>query len=102
MTSQIVDTIIQQLGGRQFQAMTGGKFVATNDNTLTVVLPRYTTFTVMYDQGADLYKVGMGRMVSNSRSKDWGKMKILHSADGVYAEDLQELFTEWTGLYTRI
>mgnify|MGYP001585964946 CR=1 FL=1 len=101
--STVVRTIIQQLGGGRFAAMTGGKFIAhTDENTLNVRLPRYTVFTVMYDAGSDTYKVGLSRMNTNQRSKDYLKVVTKHTADGVYGDDLCALFTEWTGLRTSL
>jgi hypothetical protein len=99
MVNQVAHTILQQLGGRRFLAMTGAQCL-TDTRALTVKLPRSAVVVIELDP-SDTYTVKFGK-VSTMR-------QILNGADavkwnstheGVYADRLCALFTEQTGLYT--
>lgn len=101
MTDMTVSkTILAQLGGNKFIAMTGAKnFVGGNDslafsipgtmtknksNKVRIVLDPSDTYTMTF------YKI---------RGIDF---KEVDSVSGVYAEDLQRIFAAKTGLDTRL
>jgi hypothetical protein len=96
----IAKTILSQLGGNRFIAMTGAKSFVGSDNSLTFRIGRNKTrcnyVQVIYNYGEDLYELRFGYV---SIKKGLEEMKRI---DGVYAEDLQRLFTDFTGLYTHI
>jgi hypothetical protein len=99
--------ILQQLGGQRFRVMTGAKhfkvrnaklgglffrlparqgYVLNGINAVEIVLEHNDTYTVEFlrFRGVMLAPV------------------VVHALDGVYAEDLQEIFTHYTGLYTSL
>lgn len=105
------EIILQQLGGRQFIAMTGSKnFVYENAsdknpdpwfrmdlsqnkagvNRLKVTLKASDTYTL------EFYKMTMNRKTFECKIS---KQQIF---EGVYEDQLQSIFTEVTGLYTRL
>lgn len=102
--SQVSDTILKQLGGNRFIAMTGAKhFYAipkeglTPFGGLTFRIPRskgINRVSIMLD-AQDTYTVWF--------IKDHGlKQTTMSEHYNVYADQLQSLFTEQTGLYTSL
>jgi len=97
---QIAKTILDQLGGQRFIVMTGAKKFIAIESGLQFKLPsRLTqrsidtvriTLTPM-----DEYNIEFGRV----RKLDYS---VIESVDGVYCDQLQEIFTEKTGLLTRL
>lgn len=92
---QVAETILRQLGGNEFVAMTGAYSLSAGPNALGFRLPRckngiggvYIELTPL-----DLYKV---RFVASK-----GINVYTHSEyDMISCDQLQELFTEETGLY---
>ena len=95
------ETILQQLGGNMFVAMTGAKqFSYKEKPTKTMYFKigrnckgvNYVGITL--NEGLDLYnmeflKVGKER-------------KVLKSYIGIYFDQLRPLFTESTGMYTSL
>ena len=94
-------TILHQLGGARFIAMTGSKHFVGGDTTLTMKL---------VDN-----KLGATHLRINLEPMDWYKLtflkcsvrtagdpKILREVDGVYFDKLREVLTECTGLYTSL
>jgi len=94
------ETLLQQLGGRKFIAMTGAKdlMVDRENKSLHMKLGRnskginHLKITYMPD---DTYTMDFGRI----RNLDY---KVVRSVKGVYAEALQDVFTEVTGMYTSL
>jgi hypothetical protein len=104
---EVANTILAQLGGRKFLAMTGAKNLGYADGPdglgyLSFKLPSDPHFVrdgINYVKieltPADLYRVEFGRA--------WGRKyapKAQH--DDVFAEDLPGLFEDVTGLRTRL
>lgn len=106
MTMEIANTILAQLGGRKFLAMTGAKnlFGSDEERTLQFQLPRSfakdginavrvkleesDTYTVTF------YKVGTARTGYAH--------KTVREVSDVYADSLRAVFTETTGLETSL
>jgi len=91
--TQIAETILMQLGGARFAAMTGANMFLADGSCLRFKLPRASQAIKHVRVGLtadDLYDVTFlsrtGRVVAEHR--------------GVYAESLQSIFTAETGLYT--
>ena len=93
-------TILLQLGGNRFTAMTGAKqFVGASDG-LHMTLPASMTrrranrlsITLM---GDDTYTVALGKVAQFD-------YRVLEERSGIYAEDLQRTFTAMTGLDTHL
>lgn len=103
VNNQIVNTMVSQLGGNRFFAMTGSKPLYKNcncDNPLITLqlrrnLSKSNYLTITYIAGADLYKMEFIRLTKTSRD-------IVKEFTDVYCDQLQELFTQVTGLYTRL
>lgn len=93
----IAKTILSQFGGNKFIAMTGAKSFVGSENSLTFKIGRNSSkcnyVKVIYNYGKDLYEVEF-LYVSTKGSK------VLKKFEEVSAEDLQERFSEVTGMYT--
>lgn len=94
----VAKEIYQQLGGNRFAMMTGAKnFVSdSKNNALSFRIGRNgskANYVKIRLNSMDTYDVTFGR-IHNMDYRDLETMK------GVYAEDLQKVFTEYTGLYT--
>jgi hypothetical protein len=97
----IAQTILAQLGGNRFIAMTGAKCSA-DTRALIVKLPR-SAVVVIELTPADLYKVKFGKLATMQqifKGADAVKWKSEH--DNVYADSLRALFEENTGLATSL
>lgn len=111
-------TIAEQLGGNKFLAMTGSKFLyhGRDDNgyvNLMVKLARNQSkaqyLKIQYNS-MDLYDLEFSRIkrTQNPEYKDIG-LKIydeeyitLKTFENVYGDQLEEIFEDVTGLYTRL
>ena len=98
MSAVVAQTILQQLGGKRFMAMTGAKNLVAGDKCLY--------FTIGQNQNR------WNRVKVSLNWKDLYDMtfyRIRHldivdeqTVSDLYAESLQDAFTEHTGLYTRL
>ena len=103
----IYETILQQLGGRRFQVMTGTKnFVydskepnflrmdlqrnKSGANRLKITLDANDTYTMHFYKGSLCKK-----------TFDY-KMTKQQTFEGVYCDMLQDIFTKVTGMYTSL
>ena len=100
---QVANTILAQLGGRRFIAMTGAKDFIGGDNFITFSLP------------AGFAKDGINKI---RITLDWTdtyifealkvfpgpelKFDTIKKMDYVYADDLEDIFTSVTGLDTHL
>jgi hypothetical protein len=92
-------TILAQLGGNKFLAMTGAKNLVYGENSLTLKIGRgarngITHLCVTLDAD-DTYTVQFHRVRGV-------KVALVEEISGVYADSLQELFTDRTGFATRL
>lgn len=98
----VAKTILEQLGGNRFYIMTGAKNFVGGENYLRFSLPgkgvkqRGNVFQVILDP-SDTYTLKLFKF--DRKNLD---CKELKSISDVYAEDLQDIFTEMTGLYTKL
>lgn len=98
----VAKTILEQLGGNKFIVMTGAKKFVGSPNSLTFRLPGARGFCkdninsvqVTLDPN-DTYTVAFARV----RGSD---IKVISMVRDVYCEQLQEIFTEQTGLLTSL
>jgi len=96
---QIAQEIFRQLGGNRFAVMTGSKNFAFDGAALQMQLAknkstaRYLKITLELD---DTYTLTFSRMDRN--------YNVINVAtfDHVYADMLQDVFTNYTGLYTSL
>lgn len=94
----VARTIVQQLGGGKFLAMTGAKnFVASKDAVhFSIPKAKDSINRVTIKLNAmDTYDVGFHRVIGSS-------IKEVKSIDGIYNDQLQEVFTRYTGLDTHL
>lgn len=101
---EVAAEILNQLGGRRFLAMTGANsFVyGTTEKGNVYIIFRYpgsrkSNSCSIELTADDLYKVKFGKVTPAMTNS-----KIIAELDGVYNDQLQELFTEYTGLYTHL
>lgn len=105
MDNQVATTILQQIGGHRFVAMTGSRDFINLGNGLRMSLSRNKTsanrLDIIYDEGADLYNVRFYRQ-SFSRKTFETKVKDIKVIEGIYCDMLEDVFTDVTGLYTHL
>ena len=94
---EVATEILNQLGGRRFIAMTGSKNFVYDNNSLTMKLSRNRAGAQYLNiklNALDLYD-----LTFCSFNKECEKT-IKAERHNVYFEDLQDIFTEITGLNT--
>lgn len=100
----IATTILSQLGGRRFSAMTGAKdFIALEDGVRFKIGRNGTsanTVTITLN-GKDLYDLVFERVSLSRKTRDVTR-KIVADASDIFAEDLTSVFTSKTGLLTSL
>jgi hypothetical protein len=105
-------TILEQLGGKHFRAMTGVSSLLADDAALSFKLPKNASqankmkirLTPARFGAIDTYEVTTYRITLPTRRNRSGEngCRLIDRQDDVYAEDLQAVFTRMTGLYTRL
>lgn len=96
----VANEIVRQLGGNKFKVMTGAKHFTALDRGVTFDLPYPKTNRINIRlQEDDTYRLtvyqvrrGAGRIA----------IKVVEEVGGVYADKLQETFTDATGLETHL
>lgn len=100
----VANTILEQLGGRRFVAMTGAKYLLADKNALVFQLPRafakdgINAVRIVLDP-SDTYTVEF-KKIGTARSGY--RCTVVKSLENVYADQLQEVFSSATGLSTRL
>lgn len=103
MGVEIAQTILQQLGGRRFAVMTGAKNFIGGENYLSFSLPRgfakdgINKIKITLDP-CDTYTFEAGKVTIRPTPK----YETIFTADNVYDDGLQRVFTEATGLDTHL
>ena len=96
---EIAKTILQQLGGNKFIAMTGAKNLGFTDKGLQMQIGRnskgVTHVIIELDRGKDLYNIEFVQVRKFKR-------KTIKKLKGIYADQLGEIFTRYTGLRIRL
>lgn len=95
---EIAKTIINQLGGNKFAMMTGAKnFVATESGVYFSIGRNASSINrVEVELNAnDLYNIRFSRATKKT-------MKLLAEHADVYAEDMAAIFTDETGMHTKL
>lgn len=102
----IAKTILQQLGGNKFIAMTGAKELSDEGNGLRMKLTRnmaganYLTIAI---NSMDTYDMVFVKMVKPTPRNGFRQsMKTVAEHRGVYCDMLNDCFTQTTGLYTSL
>lgn len=96
MAHVVPQTILSQLGGNRFIMMTGAKNFVGSEDALIFDLPKghkmRITLTAMDDYDIEYFKW-------NRKAFDLDTIK---KVTGVYCDNLQDIFTSITGLYTKL
>jgi hypothetical protein len=98
MENTVALTILSQLGNRRFIVMTGSKNFVSDTNSLRFKVgsnPKKITHCLIELTPMDVYKVTFMTV----RGLEIKRSEVV---ENVYAEDLQNVFTSKTGLYTRL
>lgn len=96
---QVANTILHQLGGKRFIAMTGAhNFLATEKGLRMKIRQNKSKANYLYidlDQGSDTYEMKFVSLRGTS-------MKTKAEFSDLYADQLQRFFTDVTGYYTSL
>lgn len=106
----VANIIYNQLGGNKFTVMTGSKNFLEDGNTLRMALAKNASKTNrlwITLEADDTYTMRFFRYTAprySTKTYTFSDEKIteVRTIKGVYCDMLQELFTEVTGLYTRL
>jgi hypothetical protein len=98
----VADTILAQLGGQRFIAMTGARWFTSTERALTFRLSLTSTknrcnSVVIRLDASDTYTV-----LFNRRCNGGVDVHGVESATGVFADRLRDVFTQATGLETSL
>ena len=95
----VAKTILEQLGGGKFLAMTGAKMLMGFENGLQFKLPKYEHTKInsvrIVLEPSDTYSVEFGTV----RGANYKQVKMV---ENVYFMELAEVFENATGLYTHL
>lgn len=98
MKNQVASIILHQLGGNKFRVMTGAKNFLAGENYLAMRIGRnasganYLKITL---NGLDLYDMKFVRIRGE-------KMTDVAVHENIYGDQLQSIFTNVTGMYTKL
>jgi len=103
VNNQIINTMMQQLGGNKFMVMTGSKPQYKQINCVNPLIAfklvrnysKANYLKVTYMIGTDLYKMEFIRMTKK-------KIETLQEFNNIFGDQLQSIFTEVTQLYTKL
>ena len=98
----VAKTILEQLGGNRFVAMTGAKNFVAGESALSFKIGRNSTSinTVKVElTPMDTYTVTFSNV---SKRKAGVVNKVISESTDVYCDTLVELFERTTGLYTKL
>lgn len=100
----VANTILQQLGGRRFIAMTGSKNFGGTSDSLMFMLARNKSKAQKMKiilTPADTYTVQLWKVNLRAKTVD-GICFMTKEVTDVYCDMLQEVFFDLTGLYTSL
>lgn len=106
----VAETILHQLGGGRFVAMTGVYNLCSHEDTLSMSLPRNKSranqLHIQYTPD-DFYTMKFiyyrpPRLVKKSLILLPEELSYISVYEGLYCDQLCDLFTEVTGLYTSL
>ena len=96
--AQIAKTILQQLGGNRFIAMTGAKNLGHTNKGLQMKIGRNSkgiTHVIINLTSMDTYEVEFIKMRGVKRT-------VVKKVKGVYADMLGKIFKKYTGMNVRL
>ena len=96
---EIAKTIAQQIGGNMFKMMTGAEFMILNERNMDGLMIKFkgsrkaNTLKILLNW-TDTYDLEFGRV-----GKEY---KVVEKMEGIYFDELQDVFERVTGLYTSL
>ena len=102
MAQEIAKEILRQLGGNRFLMMTGARALGSTENSLSFRVPRARnkiTYVSIVLEPSDTYTV---RFHNVRGTRNGYKNEVVSEVSDVHYDQLQQVFTEKTGLYTRL
>lgn len=109
---EIMLSLYQQLGGHKFVVMTGSEFTGYMENESgnmeqIIKLSRNKSgadkLIVTYEEDKDVYSMRFIKSSKfNKRTFSFSETEEIYFTSGIYSEQLQEVFTQVTGLYTHL
>lgn len=107
MNNTVAQTILAQLGGRRFQMMTGVRKLSADGNTLSFVLPNTKYGKSSVSVNGTIYVMRITLTAADDYTVRLEAMKafkptMLGETEGVYCDQLEQVFESMTGLYTRL
>ena len=96
--AQIAKTILQQLGGNKFIAMTGAKHLGHTNKGLQMKIGRNSkgiTHVIITLKSTDTYDVEFIKIRGTKRT-------VAKKLSRIYADQLRDVFTKYTGLRTSL
>lgn len=111
--TMVAETILQQLGGNRFAAMTGAKNFVALENGIKFSIGRNVSKANMVKitvNSSDLYDVEFikytpykFRITKNGEFKETKEKSVtVEKLNGYYSDMLQDGFTRVTGMYTHL
>lgn len=100
MSLTVANIILEQLGGRRFSILTGSKHFVGGENHLSFQIgrnPKKVTHCKITLEPTDTYRVQFLRF--NRKTLDTAVLKDIQM---VHVDQLQDIFTANTGLYTHL
>jgi len=97
-TIGVAKEILRQLGGNKFIAMTGAKNFGVTENSLNFKIGKNSSsanWVKVVLNGKDLYDVSFFQIRRH-------KIKTLKTYNDIYNDQLRDIFTDFTGLYTSL
>jgi len=102
MDMTVATTILEQLGGRRFLAMTGAKHLVGSADSLSFALPGKAGFVKGGINGCRITLTPMDTYTVDYLRATRSGPQVIESCEDIYAEDLQACFTRVTGLTTHL
>lgn len=94
----VAETILEQLGGNMFVAMSGAKYLVKTEDSLRFKFrgsKKYNYLEVTLTP-ADVYDLRFCKLGK------WGEVETEETVEGIYFDQLQAVFAAETGLYTHL
>lgn len=102
MSTITATTILEQLGGRRFVFMTGAKMLVARPDGLTLRLPGAGGFCKDGINAVDVRLTGRDDYDLTFSRVRGTKITTVSKHEGIYAENLRDVFTRATGLVTSL
>lgn len=110
MNQTVATTIHQQIGGQRFIVMTGSKIILCKNDGIIYKLAKNKTMANELKitlNGNDLYDLEFSKHAYptlNKKTWEWQpeKKKVVMEYKNIYCDQLEEIFTETTGMTTRL